>query len=195
VVNTHFNHPKEVTPESIAACERLADAGIPLGNQSVLLRGINDCPQIMMDLVHKLVKMRVRPYYIYQCDLSLGISHFRTTVAKGLEIMESLRGHTSGLCVPTYVIDAPGGGGKTPVMPQYLISMGERQVILRNYEGVIVRYTEPENVQGHTCRQNCHVCSDQPQVGVAGLMQGGPVSLEPAGLKRRGRGRATAANN
>ena len=121
-LNTHFNHPNEVTPESKQACARLADAGIPLGNQSVLLRGVNDCTHIMKKLVHELVKMRVRPYYIYACDPSLGLSHFRTPVSKGIEIMEALRGHTSGYCIPTFVVDAPGGGGKTPVMPNYLIS-------------------------------------------------------------------------
>lgn len=117
-LNTHFNHPKELTPTAAEACRKLADAGIPLGNQSVLLRGLNDCVHIMRDLMHILVKNRVRPYYIYQCDLSLGIEHFRTTVSKGIEIIEGLRGHTSGYAVPTFVVDAPGGGGKTPVMPQ-----------------------------------------------------------------------------
>ena len=112
-LNTHFNHPNEVTPESAAACARLADAGIPLGNQSVLLRGVNDCVHVMKHLVHELVKMRVRPYYIYQCDLSMGLEHFRTPVSKGIEIIEGLRGHTSGFAVPTFVVDAPGGGGKT----------------------------------------------------------------------------------
>lgn len=121
-LNTHFNHPNEVTPESKQACARLADAGIPLGNQSVLLRGVNDCTHIMKKLVHELVKMRVRPYYIYICDLSLGIGHFRTPVSKGIEIIENLRGHTSGYAVPTFVVDAPGGGGKIPVMPNYVIS-------------------------------------------------------------------------
>lgn len=116
-LNTHYNHSKEMTPDAMEACRKLADAGIPLGNQSVLLRGVNDCPHIMRDLVHNLVKNRVRPYYIYQCDLSLGIEHFRTPVAKGIEIVEGLRGHTSGYAVPTFVVDAPGGGGKIPVMP------------------------------------------------------------------------------
>ncbi|MBS3950283.1 MAG: lysine 2,3-aminomutase, partial [Peptococcaceae bacterium] len=143
-VNVHFNHPQEVTPAAQEACARLADAGIPLGNQSVLLKGINDCPHVMKKLVHDLVRMRVRPYYIYQCDLSQGISHMRTSVARGIEIIESLRGHTSGFAVPTFVVDAPGGGGKIPVMPQYLISMSDRKVILRNFEGVISAYTEPE---------------------------------------------------
>ena len=118
-LNTHFNHPNEVTEDSRRACGMLADAGVPLGNQSVLLAGVNDCVHVMRDLVHKLVMMRVRPYYIYQCDLSEGLEHFRTPVAKGIEIMEALRGHTSGFCVPTFVVDAPGGGGKIPVMPNY----------------------------------------------------------------------------
>ena len=133
-LNTHFNHPNECTPDAKAACERLANAGIPLGNQSVLLRGVNDDPRVFKKLVHELVKMRVRPYYIYQCDLSMGLEHFRTPVSKGLEIMENLRGHTSGYAVPTFVVDAPGGGGKTPVMPQYVISQSPNKVILRNFE-------------------------------------------------------------
>ena len=128
-LNTHFNHPNEITEESAAACARLADAGIPLGNQSVLLRGINDCTHVMKKLVHELVKIRVRPYYIYICDLSVGIGHFRTPVSKGIEIIENLRGHTSGYAVPTFVVDAPGGGGKIPVMPTYLISQGPNRVV------------------------------------------------------------------
>ncbi len=142
-INTHFNHPREITHSSREALARLADAGIPLGNQSVLLAGVNDCPRIMRSLVHKLVYNRVRPYYLYQCDLSEGLTHFRTPVGKGIEIMESLIGHTSGLAVPTYVIDAPGGGGKIPVMPNYLISWSTNKVVLRNYEGVITTYKEP----------------------------------------------------
>ena len=143
-VNTHFNHPKEITVEAREACRKLADAGIALGNQSVLLRDVNDCPMLMKKLVQKLLTIRVKPYYIYQCDLSRGIGHFRTTVSKGIEIIESLRGHTSGLAVPTFVVDAPGGGGKIPVMPSYLITSNEKRVILRNYEGVITTYDEPE---------------------------------------------------
>ncbi|MCI5121322.1 MAG: lysine 2,3-aminomutase, partial [Candidatus Electrothrix sp. AUS4] len=121
-INTHFNHPRELTKSARTALAKLADAGIPLGNQSVLLSGVNDCPRIMRTLVHKLVANRVRPYYLYQCDLSEGLSHFRTPVGKGIEIIESMIGHTSGFSVPTYVIDAPGGGGKIPIMPNYLIS-------------------------------------------------------------------------
>ena len=186
-LNTHFNHPKEFTPESMEALRKLADAGIPLGNQSVLLRGVNDCPHIMRDLVHKLVMNRVRPYYIYQCDLSLGIEHFRTPVAKGLEIMESLRGHTSGYCVPTFVVDAPGGGGKIPVMPNYVLSQSANKVILRNYEGVITTYTEPD-LPELECQ--CDVCQGKktdPLTGVAGLLQGNDLALEPTKLARRDR--------
>lgn len=152
-LNTHFNHPNEVTPESKQACARLADAGIPLGNQSVLLRGVNDCTHIMKKLVHELVKMRVRPYYIYICDLSLGIGHFRTPVSKGIEIIENLRGHTSGYAVPTFVVDAPGGGGKIPVMPNYVISQAPNRVVLRNYEGVITTYTEPTDYKDESLRR------------------------------------------
>ncbi len=156
--NTHFNHPGELAhPATKAAMERLADAGIPTGNQSVLLKGINDCPVIMRKLVHELVKVRCRPYYIYNCDLSEGLSHFRTTVAKGIEIIESLRGHTSGYAVPTFVVDAPGGGGKIPVQPNYLISQGGGQVVLRNFEGRVSVYHEgtPDN---HIADGKCTVC-------------------------------------
>lgn len=187
-LNTHFNHSKEITPEAAEACRKLADAGIPLGNQSVLLRGINDCPHIMRDLVHKLVKNRVRPYYIYQCDLSLGIEHFRTKVAKGIEIIEGLRGHTSGYAVPTFVVDAPGGGGKTPVMPQYVISRGPDKVVLRNYEGVITTYSEPEHMEDVECK--CDYCTGKKEYhyeGVAGLLAGERMSMEPTGLKRHQR--------
>ncbi|HEY8540939.1 MAG TPA: lysine 2,3-aminomutase [Pseudothermotoga sp.] len=170
-INTHFNHPKEFTEMSTKALARLADAGIPLGNQSVLLRGINDCPQIMKKLVHELVKNRVRPYYIYQCDLSRGLSHFRTTVSKGIEIIEYLRGHTSGFAVPTYVIDAPGGGGKIPIEPQYLISMGEGKVIVRNYEGGIFVYNEPRDYRSE-CDENYIEEERKSTDGVASLLTG-----------------------
>ena len=187
-LNTHFNHSNEITPESKRACELMADAGIPLGNQSVLLRGINDCTHVMLKLVNDLVKIRVRPYYIYQCDLSLGLSHFRTPVAKGIEIIEGLRGHTSGYCVPTFVVDAPGGGGKTPVMPNYVISQSHNKVILRNFEGVITTYDEPSN---YTPGCTCDVCTGKKtvhKVGVAGLLNGEAATLEPVGLERNERG-------
>jgi lysine 2,3-aminomutase len=158
-INTHFNHPRELTASAREALTRLANAGIPLGNQSVLLADVNDCPRIMKELVQRLVASRVRPYYLYQCDLSEGLSHFRTPVGKGIEIMESLIGHTSGFAVPTYVIDAPGGGGKIPVMPNYIISWSVNKVILRNYEGVITTYQEPENYSNTICKRNCKECS------------------------------------
>jgi lysine 2,3-aminomutase len=157
-LNTHFNHPREVTASSREALRLLADAGIPLGNQSVLLAGVNDCPRIMKSLVHKLVENRVRPYYLYQCDLSEGLSHFRTPVGKGIEIMESLRGHTSGFAVPTYVVDAPGGGGKIPLNPNYLISLSTNKVVLRNYEGVITTYQEPDSYKAVFCNRKCDDC-------------------------------------
>ncbi len=186
-VNVHFNHPNEITPESAAACARLADAGIPLGNQSVLLAGVNDCVHVMRKLVNDLVKIRVRPYYIYICDLSLGLSHFRTPVSKGIEIIEGLRGHTSGYCVPTFVVDAPGGGGKVPVMPNYILSQTPRKVILRNFEGVITTYTEPEHYES---KCNCPVCRGEAEnvlSGVAGLEQGKALSFEPTDLPRKKR--------
>ncbi|MBW2557553.1 MAG: lysine 2,3-aminomutase [Deltaproteobacteria bacterium] len=160
-INTHFNHPRELTTSSRRALAKLANAGIPLGNQSVLLSGINDCPRIMRSLVHKLVASRVRPYYLYQCDLSEGLGHFRTPVGKGIEILESLIGHTSGFAVPTYVIDAPGGGGKVPVMPNYLISWSTNKVILRNYEGVISTYKEPDSYEPTSCDRDCDKCDLQ----------------------------------
>lgn len=141
-VNVHFNHPREITEESERACGLLADAGIPLGNQSVLLRGVNDNPEVMKSLVQKLLKIRVRPYYLFQMDLVKGTFHFRTSVQEGIKIMESLIGYTSGLAVPKYVIDLPGGGGKVPVLPNYVIEMSEDRVVLRNYRGEIYVYPQ-----------------------------------------------------
>ena len=171
-INTHFNHPNEVTPESSRACEMLADAGIPLGNQSVLLRG----------------------YYIYQCDLSMGLEHFRTPVSKGIEIIEGLRGHTSGYCVPTFVVDAPGGGGKTPVMPQYVISQAPGRVVLRNFEGVITTYTEPTDYHSECNCPECQAARAKEQVaadkavdGVISLLEGERMNIEPKALKRHER--------
>lgn len=157
-INTHFNHPRELTASAKESLDKLANAGIPLGNQSVLLADINDCPKIMKRLVQMLVMNRVRPYYLYQCDLSEGLSHFRTPVGKGIEIMESLIGHTSGFAVPTYVIDAPGGGGKIPIMPNYIISWSTNKVVLRNYEGVITTYKEPDSYEPRLCDRNCDEC-------------------------------------
>ena len=193
-INTHFNHPNEVTAESRRACEMLANAGIPLGNQSVLLRGVNDCVHVMKNLVHELVKMRVRPYYIYQCDLSMGLEHFRTPVSKGIEIIEGLRGHTSGFCIPTFVVDAPGGGGKTPVMPQYVISQAPGRVVLRNFEGVITTYTEPTEYHSECNCPECQAARAKEQVaadkavdGVISLLEGERMNIEPKVLKRHER--------
>jgi len=142
-ISIHFNHSKEITQEVKKACEMLSDSGIPLGSQSVLLKGINDKPQIIMKLMHELLKIRVRPYYLYQCDLAKGTTHFRTNISTGIKILESLRGHTTGYAIPTYVIDAPGGGGKVPIGPEYLISKSKSGVIFKNFEGKMFVY--PEN--------------------------------------------------
>jgi lysine 2,3-aminomutase len=141
-MSLHFAHPDECTPESYQACSRLADAGIPLGSQTVLLKGVNDDVETMKQLVHKLLLMRVRPYYLYQCDPISGSSHFRTPVSKGLEIIQGLRGHTTGYAVPNYVIDAPGGGGKIALQPDNVIGREGNDLLLRNYEGQVFRYPD-----------------------------------------------------
>ena len=187
-VNTHFNVPKEFTVESEAALATLADAGIPLGNQSVLLSGINDCWALMRKLMYRLTANRVRPYYIYQCDLAEGLEHFRTTIAKGIEIMEHLRGHISGLAVPTFVVDAPGGGGKIPVHPNYIVTHHEHKVVLRNFEGRIVAYEEPKEysgmcTEGHPCSYCRELIREGSEaVGVAGLFDDDPdnIALVPS---------------
>ncbi|MEW5821575.1 MAG: lysine 2,3-aminomutase [Cyanobacteriota bacterium] len=158
-INTHFNHPRELTSSAREAIRKLADGGFPLGNQSVLLADVNDCPRIIKKLIHELVKNRVRPYYMYQCDLSEGLSHFRTPIGKGIEIIESLVGHTTGMAVPTYVVDAPGGGGKIPIMPNYIVSWSTNKVILRNYEGIITSYREPDNYNNICCDLKCKECT------------------------------------
>lgn len=142
-INTHFNHPKELTDTSVKACEMIADAGIPLGNQSVLLKGINDNTETMKELLLKLVKARVRPYYLYQCDLSEGLQHFRTDVRTGIKIIQDLTGNISGFTVPKYVIDAPGGGGKVPINPEYIVSIDDNKVVMRNYLGKSYEYPQP----------------------------------------------------
>ena len=183
-INTHFNHPDEITLESKEAIDKLANAGIPLGNQSVLLKGVNDCVHIMRKLVKNLIAIRVRPYYIYQCDLSLGIEHFRTSVSKGIEIVEGLRGHISGFAVPTFVVDAPGGGGKIPVMPNYVVSQAPGKIVLRNYEGVLSTYSEPSHYESQC---ECEACQHEKLDGVSGLLEGQYLSLEPEHLKRKER--------
>jgi len=185
-MNLHFKHPNEITPEVSRAMDKLTRAGIPVGNQSVLLAGVNDCVHIQRALVHRLVENRIRPYYLYQCDLVAGSGHFRTPVGKGLEIMEGLRGHTSGYAIPTYVIDAPGGGGKIPVMPNYLISYSDHKVVLRNYEGYITTYEEPEHYTPHdkaACRYCQHERPEPGQSGVLGLLEGERMWIEPKGFE------------
>ncbi|NMB61096.1 MAG: lysine 2,3-aminomutase [Chloroflexi bacterium] len=186
-MNIHVNHPNEISAELAEACDKLSDAGIPLGNQSVLLRGVNDCVNIQRSLVQSLVRIRVRPYYLYQCDLVEGAGHFRTPIAKGIEIIEGLRGHTSGFAVPTYVVDAPGGGGKIPVMPNYMISASDHKVILRNYEGFITTYEEPIQYEPHDASQ-CNYCKERAiepgQSGVLGLLEGEHMAIKPEGFDR-----------
>lgn len=186
-VNTHFNHYDEITAQSRDACAKLADAGIPLGNQSVLLRDVNDCPRIMKKLVHELLMIRVKPYYIYQCDLTRGISHFRTSLSKGVEIIESLRGHTTGMAVPTFVVDAPGGGGKIPLAPNYLVSHSDKRYVLRNYEGVLTTYTQPSNIFSECWCELCREAKYGPEDGVAKLLNGEILALEPGNLARHER--------
>lgn len=191
-MNIHVNHPNEITAELYEACDKLSRAGIPLGNQSVLLAGVNDCVNIQRKLSQDLVRMRVRPYYLYQCDLVEGSGHFRTPIAKGIEIIEGLRGHTSGYAVPTYVIDAPGGGGKIPVAPNYQISASDHKVILRNYEGFITTYEEPTHYQSHDPAA-CSYCQSKRiesgqtgysgQAGVSGLLEGQAMFIKPEGFE------------
>ena len=205
-INTHFNHPNEITASAKEALAKLADGGFPLGNQSVLLADVNDCPRIMKSLLHKLVQNRVRPYYLYQCDLSEGLSHFRTPVGKGIEIMESLIGHTSGFARPTYVIDAPGGGGKIPVMPNYIISWSTNKVVLRNYEGVITTYKEPDSYEQKMCDRDCANCNldlklkevdESESIGIEKLLSDSDdtISLIPEDNERISRREEDAGSN
>ncbi len=183
---THFNHPYEITPEARTACARLVDNGIPIMNQAVLLRKINSHPLIMKKLMQELLKIRVKPYYIYQCDLSEGISHFRTPVEKGIETIEFLRGHTSGLAVPEFVIDVPGGGGKVPVMPSYLISQSDKNVVLRNYKGMIASYPRPEEADCDcSTAKDVEKSMEKEESGIAKLLSHSELSLEPHEISGR----------
>ena len=193
-LNIHVNHPNEITKELAQACDRLTRAGIPLGNQSVLLAGVNDCAHIQRKLVQDLLRIRVRPYYLYICDLVQGGGHFRTPVSKGIEIIEGLRGHTSGFAVPTFCVDAPAGGGKVPVMPNYAISSSDHKVVLRNYEGMMSTYEEPLDYKPHDPK-TCHYCQNKRlesgQAGVFGLLDGQQMTIKPEGfdqLHTRGSG-------
>ena len=182
-LNIHVNHPNEITAELAAACDRLTRAGIPLGNQAVLLAGVNDNVHIQRELVQQLVRMRVRPYYLYQCDLVEGAGHFRTPVGKGIEIMEGLRGHTSGYAVPQYIIDAPGGGGKIPVAPNYLLSYSDHKVILRNYEGYVTTYEEPTDYLPSDAAKFKGLKRPEPgQGGVSALLEGDEMFIKPEGF-------------
>ncbi len=184
-LNIHVNHPNEISQELADACDRMSRAGIPLGNQSVLLAGVNDCVHIQRELVQKLTRIRVRPYYLYQCDLVEGAGHFRTPVAKGIEIIEGLRGHTSGYAVPQFIVDAPGGGGKIPVMPNYLISMSDHKIIVRNYEGYISSYEEPEHYTPHdpkTCKYCQNKRLEPGQTGITGMLDGDEMFIKPQGF-------------
>jgi len=193
-LNIHVNHPNEISAELAEACDKLSRAGIPLGNQSVLLAGVNDDPYIQRKLVHDLVQIRVRPYYLYQCDLVAGAGHFRTPIGKGIEIIEALRGHTSGFAVPTYVVDAPGGGGKIPLNPNYIISYSDHKVVLRNYEGYITSYEEPLEytpIQPSLVAPFKDEILEPGQIGVFGLLEGKDMFLKPEGfdqLHQRGTG-------
>ena len=177
-INTHFNHPNELTEQAKQACAKLADAGIPLGNQTVLLRGVNDNPQVIERLCRGLIATRVRPYYLYQCDLVRGVEHFRTSIRKGIEIMEYLRGRVSGMAIPTFVVDAPHGGGKIPVLPNYVISMSPTHTVLRNYEGMLVNYPEP----GIEAESSVSASSGEP--GVWELASGRASVIMPARNQR-----------
>jgi lysine 2,3-aminomutase len=184
-LNIHVNHPKEITPELAEACDRLLKAGIPLGNQSVLLAGVNDSVHIQRKLVQELVKIRVRPYYLYQCDLVAGSGHFRTTISKGIEIMEGLRGHTSGYSIPAYVVDAPGGGGKIPVMPNYVLAQAPGKVVLRNFEGFITTYEEPLDYDPLEIKHLENQIERRPEPGQEGLLkllEGERLTIEPQGF-------------
>ena len=176
-VNTHFNHPHELTAEAAEACARLVDAGVPLGNQSVLLRGVNDRPEIVEELCRRLVRMRVRPYYLFQCDLVRGVEHFRTPLSRGLEIMEYLRGRLSGLAIPQFVVDAPHGGGKIPLLPNYIVSMSPTHTVLRNFEGLLVAYPEP-GVRAEPASGAGGAAETAP--GVYDLVSGKATAIRPA---------------
>ncbi|MGD9875020.1 MAG: KamA family radical SAM protein [Kiritimatiellia bacterium] len=191
-INTHFNHPVELTPQAIEACGKLADAGIPLGNQSVLLKGINDDPRVMEELLRSLLKARVKPYYLFQCDLVRGVEHFRTPISKGIEIMEYLRGRVSGLGIPTYVVDAPHGGGKIPVLPNYIVSTSPTHTVLRNFEGQLVSYPEP----GPHNSRHVQQAAGESAAGIWELASGRHTKIQPqnsARLHRREARKQTAA--
>jgi len=186
-VNTQFNHPREVTAEARRACDRLLRAGVPVNNQSVLLKGVNDHPEIIRTLNTRLLQAKVRPYYLFQCDMVRGLEHFRTRLSKGIEIMEAMRGQTSGLAIPSFVVDIPGGGGKIPLMPNYIVSMGESRTVLRNYEGILVGYEEPREDGRPSARPDSEPPPLRPDV--YRLLTGELKALIPSGNERMARRR------
>ena len=181
-LNIHVNSPNEISAELAEACDKLTRVGIPLGNQAVLLRGVNDNVHLQRRLVQDLVRIRVRPYYLYQCDLVEGAGHLRTPVGKGIEIMEGLRGHTSGFAVHQYMIDAPGGGGKIPIMPNYVLSMSDHKVILRNFEGHITTYEEPTDYLPENSAQFGERRLEPGQAGLTALLDGDEMFIKPEGF-------------
>lgn len=182
-MNLHFNHPDELTPEVKAACGRLADAGVPLGAQTVLLKGVNDDPTVMMRLVHQLLLARVKPYYLYQADLTRGTNHFRTTVEAGLDIIKSLQGHTSGMGVPHFVIDAPEGGGKIPLLPaDYLVNLTPEEATLRNYEGKVYSYPQPSEADAPPAHSNGNGNGQGRKMGRELPMVAAPSSATGCGI-------------
>ncbi|MBL9124203.1 MAG: KamA family radical SAM protein [Planctomycetaceae bacterium] len=185
-IQTHFNHPTEITPEAARGCRNLVNAGMPISNHSVLLKGVNDSVQTMRDLVRGLLRIKVRPYYLFHCDPVVGAGHFRTTVWKGMEIIEGLRGHVSGLAVPTYVVDGLHGAGKIPLLPNYLVSASENAVVLRNYEGMLFRYS-PED-------REATEPSPLTTTGVSNLLSGQGSKLLPEGTARIERRKSYAQN-
>jgi len=185
-IQTHFNHPREITPASERACRNLVNAGMPVSNHAVLLKGVNDSVATMRELVRGLLRIKVRPYYLFHCDPVTGAGHFRTSIWKGLEIMEGLRGHVSGLAVPTYVVDGMHGAGKIPLMPNYLVSASENAVVLRNYEGLLFRYA-PEDRGDST--------GGYPSIGVSSLLSGNRDVLIPDGTPRMARRQENEANS
>jgi lysine 2,3-aminomutase len=175
-LNTQFNHPREITHEAQEACDKIQRAGIPVSNQSVLLRGVNDSVDVMKELCHALQRIMVRPYYLYQCDPVRGVEHFRTSIWRGIEIIEMMRGYTGGLCVPQFVVDAPGGGGKIPLQPFYLLSVADKDVLLRNYEGMIIKYFNPQEADfGKPKKTN----GSGKDGGTAQLIKGNGKALVP----------------
>ena len=179
-IQTHFNHPRELTPEAQRVCKSLLRGGMPINNHSVLLKGVNDNLGTMRTLLRGLMRFKVRPYYLFHCDPVTGAGHFRTSIWKGMEIMEGLRGHMSGIGIPTYVIDAPHGGGKIPILPNYILSMGEDAVVLRNYEGLIIRYQAEDKAS---------TAEPTKTRGISALLQGDKTALVPEGNERMARRR------